>query len=182
MTLANYYVSDYDRMYKLNYLNNPVLTLGKMDCLIPDFNDTYDFFKHYGITDLEQLDIDGGDIEVDLNKSIKLKRQYKTVMNLGTLEHIWDVHTAWSNALTAVKVGGHFISMAPLSGWHNHGIHLTYDKWIKKFITMNGFKILSSWIKHVPLGTGKKRISIICAKKIVCISQYNKPIEIEEHK
>ena len=105
----------------------------------------------------ETLDLDGGDHKIDLNfplsrdgskdsplsKELPLIGAFKTVYNLGTLEHVWDVNQAYTNAALMVETGGHFIGHSPVAGYEGHGIHITDWKRIRDFFSLNGFKVLS---------------------------------------
>lgn len=93
------------------------------------------------------LDLDGGDYNVDLTKNTeKLDLQWDTVFNLGTIEHIWDIHSAYCNAARMVKVGGYFINVAPVGvDFIDHGIHLTSADALMLFFTLNGFDMLEYW-------------------------------------
>jgi hypothetical protein len=120
----------------------PMLVLGHQECRVEPYPDARSFFYSYGVDDFTDLDPDGGDISADLNKPLpQLYGRYGSVWNLGTLEHVWDVHTAWSNALAAVDRGGWFVTFSPTFGWKDHAIHITGHKWIKAFLTLNGFVI-----------------------------------------
>jgi hypothetical protein len=74
------------------------------------------------------------------------------VFNLGTIEHCWDMHRAWSNALRAVAVGGSFLTHSPVGGWLgadgalNHGVHMTAPDAICRFLDQNGFVVLDKWL------------------------------------
>lgn len=105
----------------------------------------------------ETLDLDGGDHRIDLNfplardgskaappsKELQLIGAFKTVYNLGTLEHVWDVNQAYTNAALMVQMGGYFIGHSPVAGYEGHGIHVTDWKRIKDFFTLNGFEMQS---------------------------------------
>ena len=102
-----------------------------------------EFFK---VDNYKTIDPDGGDYR-DITENLpELYNKFETVFNLGTLEHIWDVHTAWSNALKFVKEGGYFIGISPINGYYRHGIHVTDPISILSFIKKNGFEILDNFI------------------------------------
>jgi hypothetical protein len=125
-------------------LNAPLLTLGHQQSVLKmerNAPTAVEAFKILGVDEMQSLDPDGGDINSDLNDDLKeLSQQYETVFNIGTIEHVWDVHTAWSNALRAVKTGGHFITITPVMGWDGHGIHITERPYIRNFVLSNGFE------------------------------------------
>jgi SAM-dependent methyltransferase len=105
-----------------------------------------DFFK---ISDYRTIDPDGGtytDLTADLSS---LYNSFGTVFNLGTIEHIWDSHTAWSNSLKIVKPGGFFIGVSPVYGYYNHGIHITDPFFILSFIEKNKFTLLDYYFTNI---------------------------------
>lgn len=119
------------------YYKNPFLMLGNQKNLL-DIPES-EFFE---ITDYKTMDLDNGDYK-DLTANLDfLFNKFETVFNLGTIEHIWDSHTAWQNALRITKEGGYFIGVSPVYGYWRHGIHITDSKFIIKFIENNMFKIL----------------------------------------
>lgn len=115
--------------------------LGHQDTVVGRAQDVF------GVTEYKTLDPDGGDYAVDLTGDLShMYEKWDVVFNLGTIEHIWDAHTAYCNAARMVKVGGLFIGHAPVGPQYiNHGIHLTNSKAILKFFENNGFRHLDHW-------------------------------------
>jgi hypothetical protein len=105
--------------------------------------------------DYKTMDLDGGDFLFDLGdekahqKTIPVPgyhlEAYRTVFNLGTLEHVWDAHTAHVNAADMVALGGHFLGQVPVAGWEGHGIHVTDWKAVQAFFGNNGFAWHDMW-------------------------------------
>ena len=123
-----------------------MLMLGKTGMNVPGLTTAASYFSQWIGTEYSDLDLDGGDLGLDLNEDLAdLSQSYGTVFNLGTIEHVWNVHHAWANALRAVRVGGHFLNHSPVSGYHEHGLHLTFAPAIRAFVSKNGFTILDQW-------------------------------------
>lgn len=98
------------------------------------------------VGDYRELDLDGGDLRLDLNADlVEIEGAFGSVFNLGTIEHVWNAHAAWGNALRAVRTGGFLISHGPANGWVGHGIHLTHPEAIAAFVAKNGFTVLDRW-------------------------------------
>jgi len=57
---------------------------------------------------------------VDLNEPQNWRRKFNLVINPGTLEHCFNIGQAWANAWDVVEVGGHLLSIAPVT-MLNHG-------------------------------------------------------------
>jgi hypothetical protein len=104
----------------------------------------YDFGVKY-----KTLDLDGGDFN-DCNLNFPIVNHealgpWKTVYNIGTLEHVWNVHQAFVNAATIVDVGGFYLHCGPCAGWENHGIHVVDWRAVIRFFETNGFVVLRNW-------------------------------------
>lgn len=158
----------FERIRRLGAYQSPFLMLGKQQCRIEDTTPK-DFF---GVDDYATFDPDGGDIQADLAKWIP-SRFFKTVFNLGTIEHIWDIHSAFCRAILPVEVDGYFIQHGPVGGYEGHGIHVTDFGMLKRFFILNGFKIIDAWIttqsgQVVPdvRREGGQQLGWIVAKKI----------------
>jgi hypothetical protein len=81
------------------------------------------FLDRYNIPDYRDCDINGSaDMLLDLNKRIpeNLMGVFGTVLNGGTLEHVFDVRQAMENLHHLVRPHGSFIHMVPLT-WYEHG-------------------------------------------------------------
>lgn len=136
------------------YYRAPMLMLGATGMEVPGLKTAATFFAQWVGTEYSELDLDGGDLKLDLNKDLAdLSERYGTVFNFGTIEHVWNTHNAWANALRAVRVGGNFLNHSPISGYHEHGLHLTSAPAIRAFVSKNGFVILDEWITSKPVGS-----------------------------
>lgn len=127
------------------FYKSPMLVLGATGIVVPQYKTAAEYFGQWIGAHYEELDLDGGDLGLDLNEDIGLSQSHATVFNIGTIEHVWNAHNAWANALRAVRVGGHFITHGPINGWVNHGIHGTNPAAIRAFITKNGYTIRDEW-------------------------------------
>jgi hypothetical protein len=151
LTIHPQHVADLQRLAP--YYKAPMLMLGATDSVVPEFPTAADFFGQWVGDEYEDLDLDESDIELDLNGDLKqLSQKYGCVFNVGTLEHVWNTHAAWVNALRAVKRGGYFLCHSPVSGYKNHGLHITSAPAIQAFVSKNGFKILDSWTTQANMG------------------------------
>lgn len=134
---------------------DPMLMLGAQELLIAGYERHEGarwFVETFGITDYTTLDLCDGDLKLDLNSNLgNLDGKYGSVVNYGTVEHVWNVHAAWCNTLRAVAPGGWLLSHTPVAGWCtaegylDHGLHLTLRSAILEFIELNGFRIVDVW-------------------------------------
>lgn len=141
MTIIKKHIRNYEK-YRPYFLS-PFLMLGNQATNMSV--SPKDYFK---VEEYKTIDPDGGDYKDLTGNLSNLYNSFGTVFNLGTLEHIWDVHTAWSNALKLVRVGGYFIGVSPVYGYYRHGIHVTDPVAISSFLSKNGFQIIDSYLSH----------------------------------
>ncbi len=150
MTIHPHHEPHLERLAR--YMKPSLLMLGAQGSAIPGFETAREYFAQWVGGEYHEIDLDAGDhvgdFRLDLNQDLRLFPEHGTVFNLGTIEHVWNAHNAWANALRAVKVGGHFLSHGPISGWRNHGLHMTNPDAIRAFISKNGFKIEAHWTSH----------------------------------
>src|ERR1700756_3634019 len=122
---------------------NSTLTLGRLDCFmscgdlkriarllpngsefvksvrrgeIPAYMDH--LFRAMGASCVDAMDasdFEGATILQDLNEPLAahLRCKYDAVVDGGTLEHVFNVPTAFKNVMDALKVGGHFFGILP---------------------------------------------------------------------
>lgn len=162
-----------------------MLVLGATESTIPGYPRGRDWFRRFVGDELDELDLADGDLKLDLNGNLEeISGKYGSVFNLGTIEHCWNVHNAWSNALRAVKVGGWFLSHTPVAGWCtpdgylDHGMHLTLRPAIIGFIEANGFAIHDEWDTR---WRNRGRIMWLRAQKvehIVRLEDFQPPLQV----
>ena len=81
------------------------------------------FQDRYGIRDYHDCDVNGqAGIKLDLSHPVPtdLIGKFGTILNGGTLEHIFDIRQSMENTHLLVRPGGTFIHMVPLT-WYDHG-------------------------------------------------------------
>jgi hypothetical protein len=158
------------------YYKSPMLLLGDQE-----FRTPFDFGCNF-----KTFDIAGNpDIKADLTKWIPFM-SWNTVFNLGTLEHIWDVHSAYCNVAKMIAVGGYYIGHHPVAGYEGHGIHITSPNNIMSFFELNGFKILCAWTTlqdgnlcmMAKRNEGKSVILWFVAEKIKEVNLFDVPTDL----
>lgn len=172
------HVEHHGRLSDLGAFTGDMLLLGNHKCRMLGHADAKSFFKRLGAAHVETLDLDGGDLALDLNKDLdQLSRRYDSVYNLGTVEHVWNAHQAWVNTLRAVKVGGMLASHSPVSGYRNHGIHVTSAWAIVDFVALNGFEIAEHWMSEESYG----ETLWLAARKREHVMDYRMPEQVYRH-
>ncbi|MBV8074719.1 MAG: hypothetical protein JO140_04745 [Candidatus Eremiobacteraeota bacterium] len=102
------------------------------------------FFGLLGIHDVEILDVDpyqGAEIIVDLNEPIpkKYHGRFKTVLDSGTMEHVFDLRTGLSNLVKLLAVGGRVVHQNPCNNYVNHGFFQVSPTLYFDYYAANGF-------------------------------------------
>lgn len=84
----------------------------------------------------------GCEIVLDLNYPYPAnsRGQYDLVLDVGTLEHCFNVAQALQNVAAMVKVGGYVLHENPFN-CGNHGFYGFCPTWFYDFYTDNGFEI-----------------------------------------
>jgi hypothetical protein len=82
------------------------------------------FFRdRYNILEYRDCDINGSaEISLDLNKTVpeNFVGAFGTILNGGTLEHVFDIRQAMDTLHCLVRPNGSFIHMVPVT-WFDHG-------------------------------------------------------------
>jgi hypothetical protein len=80
----------------------------------------------------------------DLNEPIAdtYKRTYDTVIDSGTLEHVFNFPTAIRNCMELLQVGGHYIGITPCNNFFGHGFYqFSPELYYRVFSKENGFTV-----------------------------------------
>lgn len=67
--------------------------------------------------------------------------QYDTLIDIGSLEHVFDTKQAIDNCLRMIKVGGYYLLSTPVKGYFGHGFHTFNPDALRQAIALNGFQI-----------------------------------------
>lgn len=81
------------------------------------------FGERYGVTDYKSCDINGlADIMLDLSQPLPdiYHNAFGSILNGGTVEHIFDLRQAMQNIHDATRVGGVILHTLPMT-WIDHG-------------------------------------------------------------
>jgi SAM-dependent methyltransferase len=81
-------------------------------------------------------------LRLDLNKPIDLQRQFDVVMNLGTVEHVFNVAQAMQTIHDHTRPGGLMIHGMPLSGWVEHGFYAFNSTFYFDVARANGYEVV----------------------------------------
>lgn len=109
------------------------------------------FFEMLGLRELLSSDIDGADhaadVHQDLNEPLpaNLMNRFNLVIDPGTLEHVFDMKTAFTNVTRALRVGGTVVHFLPIYSF-NGGYFSINPNVMMDYYTLNGFSELKAYI------------------------------------
>lgn len=88
------------------------------------------------------------DYLLDLNNDIgkELENQFDVILDVGTLEHVFDIPTALFNLAKMLKIGGQIILILPASGSIDHGFYSFSPTLLFDFFSNNGFHNFSCYL------------------------------------
>jgi SAM-dependent methyltransferase len=88
------------------------------------------------------------DYIMDLNSNIdaQFEENFDVILDVGTLEHVFDIPTALSNLKKMLKRGGQLILILPSSGAIDHGFYSFSPTLLFDFFKNNGFDNFSCYL------------------------------------
>jgi len=112
-----------------------------------------DFLKLIGANKVDSLDAsdyENSSIIFDLNKPLDNNsnyEKYSTVIDGGSLEHIFNFPTAIQNCMKMVDVEGHFIGISPANNFFGHGFYqFSPELFFRIFSENNGFEMIKMFL------------------------------------
>jgi hypothetical protein len=79
----------------------------------------------------------------DMNEPIPpgWRGRYRLVVDIGSLEHVFDTRRCLENLCALVAPGGHYFGHVPVNGYFGHGLHVFNPQAIVGALTLNGFSV-----------------------------------------
>ena len=80
--------------------------------------------KYFGATKVDSIDYsdyEGANIIHDMNEPLESTEEYDTVIDSGTLEHVFNINEAFKNITKLCKVGGQILHALPANNNCGHG-------------------------------------------------------------
>lgn len=153
----NYFKSaaDFRGWHKVRWLKRAVverveagLRRRHPDLRVPEWLEAPDLgqaLKKIGIREVKTLDLfdHRADYPFDMNLPVpaELRGAFGTVIDIGSLEHVFDTRQCLENLLGMVRVGGHLMLHTPCRGCFNHGLHTFSPECILQTLEVNGFEV-----------------------------------------
>jgi hypothetical protein len=111
-----------------------------------DYPDVKAFLAARGVTDVTAIDYfdHKADLRYDLNRPVPEHEheRYRTVIDIGTIEHLFDTRQCLENCMRMTAVGGHYFLHTPVKGWFEHGLHTFHPRVMTRAFELNGFEIV----------------------------------------
>jgi hypothetical protein len=135
-----------------NFFPEPFLSLGYKDNFTgenfpADFQiaDLKDILIVNGLKDIKDVDIfdPRAELKYDLNLPVPAEEyeRYRTLMDIGTLEHVFDTRQCLENSLRMVMVGGLYFLVTPVNGYLGHGLHTFNPELILATLKLNRYDV-----------------------------------------
>jgi hypothetical protein len=95
------------------------------------------------VTALDHFD-PAADLRYDLNLPVPEHEheRYRTVYDVGTIEHVFDTRQCFESCARMVAVGGHYFIHTPVKGYFGHGLHTFSPRILVEALKANGFEIV----------------------------------------
>lgn len=99
-----------------------------------------------GATEIHAMDVsnyEGAGFIHDLNEPIPSDwaDQFDTVIDGGTLEHVYHLPNALENVARLIRVGGRFLGISPANNWLGHGFYQFSPELMWRFCEGFGFQV-----------------------------------------
>jgi SAM-dependent methyltransferase len=112
-------------------------------------------FRALGFEAVHSLDYPGtpdASIEHDLNTPLDPAHRghYDVVLDVGTLEHVFDAATYMATMAQLVRPGGQVLHLSPTQGGANHGFYCFQPTFFFSYYRTNGFEDLEAHLVELP--------------------------------
>ena len=156
-----------DACHRHGLIGSPTWTLGSQQFLDPQAaglsagSGAADLFRaRYGVEEYLDFDLnDDADVQLDLAAALPPERRHgaATVLEAGTLEHVFHLGDALRTVHEMIRPGGAFVALVPVSWW-NHGFVNLNPRLLAGFGLANGYEpVLEGFLFRVSMpGVGVK--------------------------
>lgn len=111
-----------------------------------NFRNFKDLVISHGLNKVYSVDLfdANADYRWDLNLQIpkKFYSNFKVLVDIGTLEHIFDTRQCLENYFRLIAHGGLFVLVTPVNGFFGHGFHVFNPETVLSALDKNGFKVM----------------------------------------
>jgi hypothetical protein len=101
--------------------------------------------REAGLQTVDVLDLfdERANLRHDMNEPIPLEwhGRYRLVVDIGSLEHVFDTRRCLESLLALVGIGGHYATHVPVNGYFAHGLHVFNPEALLAALAPNGFSL-----------------------------------------
>jgi hypothetical protein len=122
---------------------------GRRDLELPEkysAPDLAELLRREGIRDVCVLDPfdPRATLRHDMNRPVPADQheRYGTLIDIGSLEHVFDTRQAIENCLRMVRVGGTYLLHTCVKGYYRHGFHTFHPDALSQAYRLNGFEVV----------------------------------------
>jgi hypothetical protein len=152
MAVMNAFVPYYSEIFQLpDFFAAPVLCFGYQDMENgvtingTQYRSLQDAIEADGM-EAHSVDLfdERADLRYDMNNPVPAfeHERYGTLIDIGSIEHLFDTRQCLENCMRMLRVGGHYLLHAPISGYFGHGLHTFHPEGLMAALEINGFRIL----------------------------------------
>lgn len=93
-----------------------------------------------GYRSLISIDLNGASsLRFDLNQPVPLDRRFDLILDLGTAEHVFNIHQLFKTVHDLTRPGGLMIHGTPFTGWIDHGFYSFQPTFYWDLAAANGY-------------------------------------------
>lgn len=153
MAIIKDHISIYKEIFKNpELISGHIATIGFQDILGKKLPQDYNYpdFKKFlihnhktiSVTTIDPFD-DRSDLKYDLNLPVPNQEieKYDCIIDIGSLEHIFDTKQAIENCMRMIKVNGHYFLHTAVNGLSNHGLQTFNHLALIDAFRLNSFSI-----------------------------------------
>ena len=150
--VLNTHLAIYRDVFNLpNFLNGPALCFGFQEIEKGvEFNGVSyasleDVFRSFGVAATSLDFFDGrAALRYDMNLPVPSSEhgRYGTLIDIGSIEHVFDTRQCLENCIRMLAVGGNYFLVTPVNGYFGHGLHTFHPEGVLAALDLNGFRVV----------------------------------------
>jgi hypothetical protein len=110
-----------------------------------------DHFDACEVRSFDNSDYESADFICDFNAPLLHRREYDTVIDLGSLEHIYNVAQALKNVSGLCTKGGQIVHVLPANNFNGHGFwQFSPELFFSLYSDRNGYRFTQIFIAELP--------------------------------
>jgi hypothetical protein len=172
------------------FLGDPILCFGVQEFAFDatlDGKSRFDLIEYFKTLGLRGTSLDLHDpraeLRYDMNDPVPEREhdRYGTLIDIGSLEHVFDTRQCFENCLRMVAPGGHYLLHTPVNGYFAHGFHVFSPECLLSALGQNGFQAIYekySYMDGTPVSDPAKGgdvLTWIAARKVRPMGKFECP-------